>query len=82
MLFAPPTAGVEAMLNPFIQLIPLLIIQGIYAIFTYNVAEKRNKSKILYVVLTLIPGFGSLFFFIIILTSILYVLDEIKKING
>lgn len=82
MLFAPPTAGVEAMPNPFIQLIPLLIIQGIYAIFTYNVAEKRNKSKILYVVLTLIPGFGSLFFFIIILTSILYALDEIKKING
>ncbi|MEI6846930.1 MAG: hypothetical protein WCK32_02665 [Chlorobiaceae bacterium] len=77
LLFAPP-AGSETP-NPLIQLIPMILVQCLYAIFTYKVAEKTNKNKALYVVITLIPVLGSLFFFITILTSILYALDEIKK---
>jgi ABC-type uncharacterized transport system permease subunit len=61
--------------------LPLMILQGLYAIFTYKVAEKTNNSKLLYVFVTLIPGIGSVFFFIQILSSIIYCLDKIQKIQ-
>jgi len=61
--------------------LPLMILQSFYTIFTYKVAEKTNNSKLLYVFLTLIPGVGSVFFFIQILSSIIYCLDKIQRIE-
>lgn len=59
------------------QFFPIIAIQALYAIFTYKVAAKTGKNRALYVVVTLIPGIGSIFFVVIVLSSILYCLDKI-----
>ncbi len=56
---------------------------GIFlSIFTYKIAERTNQNKWIYVLLTLIPGFGFIFFIYILLSSILLILDEINYLKS
>ena len=41
-----------------IQILPVLLIQGIYAIFIYLLQKRMKESHILPVVLAMIPYFG------------------------
>ena len=45
-----------------IQILPVLLIQGIYAIFIYLLQKRMKESHILPVVLAMIPYFGLFYF--------------------
>lgn len=61
--------------------LPLEFMQLFYLFFTYNVAIKTGKNKWLYTFITLIPVIGSIFFTILIFTTICRLLDEVNELK-
>jgi hypothetical protein len=68
--------------DTLISLIPMMLIQGIYAIFAAQVAKRTQRSVPLFVILTLIPLFGMLLFVYVIWSTTLYVLDSINELKA
>lgn len=69
-------------LHTLTSLIPMMLIQGIYAIFAAQVAKRTQRSVPLFVILTLIPLFGMLLFIYVIWSTTLYVLDSINELKA
>lgn len=64
------------------ELAPLVIIQVLYAIVTFQVCQKQNWNAWFLTLVVLIPGFGMLAFFIIILTTLFKTLDRLNALEG
>lgn len=45
-----------------VQILPMMLLQSIYAIFIYLLQKKMKESHILPVILSIIPIFGLLYF--------------------
>jgi hypothetical protein len=58
------------------SLIPFLIISSLYAWGNYYLAERTGRSGVLYVVLTLIPGFGFVVTVYLFYRAILFAIDR------
>jgi len=63
----------------FMSLIPYIIIMAIYSIFTYKVAEAKNESKWLAVVLTFLTL--GLYLIYVLAKTVLYTLREVERIK-
>lgn len=65
-----------------ISLLPMIIMQSIYAILTVQIAKRTNRSVPLYLILSLIPIAGAFFFIYVMWTTVLYVLDSINELKA
>lgn len=61
--------------------LPMMIIQVIYAVFAGQVAKRTQRSVPAFVILTLIPGLGMLFFIYVIWSTALFILDSISELK-
>jgi len=68
--------------NGFIQFLPILTTQVIYAIFVAQIAKRTNKNVLVYVILSLIPFLGLFFFIYVMWTTILRMLDSINELKA
>ena len=66
----------------FMNLLPSILMGMLLSIFTYKIAQKTNANKSLYVLFTLIPGIGIIFFIYVLLASILMLLDQINYLKS
>ena len=69
-------------LHTLTSLIPLVLIQGVYAIFAAQVAKRTQRSVPLFAILTLIPGIGMFFFAYVVWSTTLYVLDSLNELKA
>lgn len=68
--------------STILSLLPLFIMQSIYAVLVAQIARRRNKSVLIYVLASLIPVAGTFFFMYVMWSTILNVLDSINEIKA
>lgn len=68
--------------NSLFSLLPLIIMQSIYAIFIWQIAKRTNKNAAIYLILSLIPVIGTFFFIYVFWSTILLVLDSINELKA
>lgn len=68
--------------NGFIQFLPILTMQVIYAIFAAQIAKRTDKNVPVYLILSLIPFFGLFFLIYVMWTTVLRVLDSINELKA
>jgi hypothetical protein len=61
--------------------LPLMIMQGIFAIFVYPLAKRMRMNAPLWTVLSLIPVVGFIVFYGICFYLALYMLDALNEIR-
>jgi hypothetical protein len=64
-----------------IQLLPLMIIQTVYAIITFVMARKQGKNPWAWTIFTLVPGIGMFVFLIFFLLTLLSMLDRLNALE-
>lgn len=69
-------------MDTIISLVPMFIMQLIYAVFVAQVAKRTGKNPIVYVVLTLIPILGAFFVIYVLWTTVLWALDSINELKS
>lgn len=69
-------------MEAIMSFLPITLMGMFLSIFTYKIAERTNKNKWVYVLLTLIPGFGFFFFVYTLLSSVLIILDQINYLKS
>jgi hypothetical protein len=57
------------------------VMQIVYAIFTGQIAKRRNKNVIAYVIVSLIPFVGMFFFIYVMWSTVLWTLDSINELR-
>jgi hypothetical protein len=68
--------------NGFIQFLPILTMQVIYANFAAQIAKRTDKNVPVYLILSLIPFFGLFFLIYVMWTTVLRVLDSINELKA
>lgn len=63
-----------------VGLLPLTVMQVAYAFIVYGYAKRINASRVLWIVLTLIPVIGLLAGFVMMIKAQFHSLDLINKI--
>lgn len=64
------------------SLLPLILMQSIYAILTVQIAKRTGRSVPAYLVMSLIPIIGAFFFIYVMWSTILFVLDSINELKA
>jgi hypothetical protein len=70
-----------------LSLLPMMLLQGVYAIFVYFIAKRMRNGAVLPLVLTMIPIFGSFYVFYFFFYKVFKVIFdrleilELKKSN-
>ena len=64
-----------------IQLAPLMIIQLLYAVVTFQLSRKQGWNALLLTALVLVPVIGMIAFIIIFLTTLLRTLDRLNALE-
>jgi hypothetical protein len=75
-------AGADPGAAVFMQLLPLLIIQTLYAVVTFLMAGKQGKNPWVWSILTIVPVLGMFVFLVFIVTTMLSVLDRLNVLEG
>ena len=68
--------------STILSLLPLILIQTIYAIFIAQIAKRTEKSVLKYVVISLIPFIGAFFFIYVMWSTILGLLDAVNQLKA
>lgn len=64
------------------QLLPLMIIQLLYAVVTFQFASKQRWNAWVLTIVVLIPIVGMIAFIVIFLTTLLKTLDRLNVLEG
>ena len=68
--------------STILSLLPLILIQTIYAIFIAQIAKRTEKSVLKYVVISLIPFIGAFFFIYVMWSTLLGLLDSVNQLKA
>ena len=70
------------MIAQVLQLLPILIVSGIYAVVVYVVADKRRVNPWPWTIGTLVPFFGLIVAAVFMLLSFLSILDRLNALES
>jgi uncharacterized membrane protein len=59
----------------------MFVMQIVYAIFTAQIAKRRHKNVVAYVLVSLIPFVGMFFFIYVMWSTVLWTLDSINELR-
>ncbi|MEN9983817.1 MAG: hypothetical protein RI918_1786 [Pseudomonadota bacterium] len=68
-------------MGTLISLVPLMLMQAIYAIFIALIAKRTNKNVWLYTILSIVPILGMFFFLYVIASTFLRLLDSVNALE-
>lgn len=63
------------------SLMPMFIMQSIYAVFVFQIAKRTEKNAPLFTVATLIPLLGAFFVIYVFWSTTLYLLDSVNELR-
>jgi hypothetical protein len=68
-------------MDTLLSLLPLMLMQAIYAIFIVLIAKRTNKNVWLYAILSIVPVLGMFFFLYVIASTFLRLLDSVNALE-
>ncbi len=64
------------------QFVPLMILQLLYAVVTFQIARKQRWNAWILTIVVLIPVVGMIAFIVIFLSTLLKTLDRLNVLEG